>query len=36
MKEIRCAHCGKKLAEGRYLELSIKCPRCRHFNHYHS
>ncbi|MGL6010862.1 MAG: Com family DNA-binding transcriptional regulator, partial [Shewanella oncorhynchi] len=33
MQNIRCAQCHKKLAEGRYLELSIKCPRCGAFNH---
>ncbi|WP_082752780.1 Com family DNA-binding transcriptional regulator [Janthinobacterium sp. B9-8] len=33
MQNIRCAQCHKKLAEGRYLELSIKCPRCGAFNY---
>ncbi|WP_293765679.1 Com family DNA-binding transcriptional regulator [uncultured Aquitalea sp.] len=31
--EIRCGQCGRKLASGRYLELTIKCPRCRALNH---
>ncbi|MCG9093447.1 Com family DNA-binding transcriptional regulator [Laribacter hongkongensis] len=31
--DIRCGQCGRKLAEGRYLELTIKCPRCRAMNH---
>lgn len=32
MKEIRCCKCGKKLAEGTYIELSIKCDRCKFIN----
>lgn len=32
MEEIRCAGCGRKLAEGRYTELRIKCPRCGALN----
>ncbi|WP_189460767.1 Com family DNA-binding transcriptional regulator [Jeongeupia chitinilytica] len=31
--EIRCGHCGRKLAEGQYTLLTIKCPRCRALNH---
>ncbi|MGE8356399.1 MAG: Com family DNA-binding transcriptional regulator [Microvirgula sp.] len=31
--DIRCGHCGRKLAEGRYIHLTIKCPRCRAINH---
>ncbi|PTU71495.1 Com family DNA-binding transcriptional regulator [Chromobacterium haemolyticum] len=31
--EIRCGQCGRKLASGRYIELTIKCPRCRTMNH---
>ncbi|AXE33132.1 Com family DNA-binding transcriptional regulator [Chromobacterium phragmitis] len=31
--EIRCGQCGRKLATGRYIELTIKCPRCRTLNH---
>ncbi|MEX3690076.1 Com family DNA-binding transcriptional regulator [Paraburkholderia sp. BR14263] len=31
--EIRCGKCRRKLATGRYLELTIKCPRCRTLNH---
>ncbi|WP_215782003.1 Com family DNA-binding transcriptional regulator [Paludibacterium sp. B53371] len=33
MNDIRCGQCGRKLASGRYLELLIKCPRCRAMNH---
>jgi phage FluMu protein Com len=33
MKEIRCGHCQRKLAVGRYIELQIKCPRCGVINH---
>ncbi|WP_293765816.1 Com family DNA-binding transcriptional regulator [uncultured Aquitalea sp.] len=32
--EIRCGQCGRKLAEGQYLTLHIKCPRCRAMNHF--
>lgn len=32
--EIRCAQCGKLLAKGRAVELSIKCPRCGAYNHF--
>lgn len=32
MQEIRCGHCSKKLAEGVFTRLSIKCPRCRVMN----
>lgn len=28
MDEIRCGNCRRKLAEGIYIALSIKCPRC--------
>ena len=31
--DIRCGACGRKLAEGQYLLLSIKCPRCGTVNH---
>ena len=30
--EIRCGQCGKLLARGTALELTIKCPRCRAYN----
>ncbi|QXL84084.1 Com family DNA-binding transcriptional regulator [Comamonas sp. NLF-1-9] len=30
---IRCGACHRKLAEGQYLRLSIKCPRCGTINH---
>ncbi|WPN60436.1 Com family DNA-binding transcriptional regulator [Pseudomonas sp. P9_31] len=34
MQEIRCGQCGRKLAAVRgFLELQIKCPRCRTLNH---
>lgn len=29
LPELRCQHCGKKLAEGYVDLLVIKCPRCR-------
>jgi len=32
MKEIRCGHCRKKLAEGTFIRLAIKCPRCGTLN----
>ncbi|MBN3005587.1 Com family DNA-binding transcriptional regulator [Chromobacterium alkanivorans] len=32
MQDIRCGHCQRKLAEGRYIEITIKCPRCRAYN----
>lgn len=32
MNEIRCGNCRRKLAEGDYLRLSIKCPRCGTLN----
>ncbi|CAN7438703.1 Com family DNA-binding transcriptional regulator [Acidovorax sp. LjRoot118] len=28
MTEIRCGECRKKLGEGEYTVLTIKCPRC--------
>ncbi|WP_322080223.1 Com family DNA-binding transcriptional regulator [Burkholderia cenocepacia] len=31
--DIRCGQCRRKLASGRYIELSIKCPRCGVINH---
>ncbi|WP_080962073.1 Com family DNA-binding transcriptional regulator [Chromobacterium subtsugae] len=31
--DIRCGQCRRKLAAGRYIELTIKCPRCRAMNH---
>ena len=33
MNDIRCGQCNRKLAEGTYLVLSIKCPRCGTVNH---
>lgn len=32
MQEIRCGTCHRKLAEGEYIRLAIKCPRCGTFN----
>lgn len=32
MTEIRCGNCRRKLAEGEYIRLAIKCPRCGAFN----
>ncbi|MBN3779905.1 Com family DNA-binding transcriptional regulator [Burkholderia sp. Ac-20345] len=32
LPEIRCGRCTRKLGAGRYLELSIKCPRCKAVN----
>ena len=32
MNEIRCGNCRRKLAEGEYIRLAIKCPRCGAFN----
>ncbi|MBN9365995.1 MAG: Com family DNA-binding transcriptional regulator [Comamonadaceae bacterium] len=28
MEEIRCGACGRKLGEGIFARLAIKCPRC--------
>lgn len=33
LTDIRCGQCGRKLAAGRYIEISIKCPRCGTLNH---
>ncbi|WP_201017539.1 Com family DNA-binding transcriptional regulator [Pseudomonas cichorii] len=34
MQEIRCGHCSRKLAAAcGFIELQIKCPRCRTLNH---
>lgn len=32
MTEVRCGKCSKKLAEGNFQSLSIKCPRCGTLN----
>ncbi|QDQ27690.1 Com family DNA-binding transcriptional regulator [Chitinimonas arctica] len=32
METIRCGHCNRKLGEGRYTVLTIKCPRCGTLN----
>ena len=31
--DIRCGKCNRKLGEGQYIRLSIKCPRCAAINH---
>ncbi|WP_110390626.1 Com family DNA-binding transcriptional regulator [Rivihabitans pingtungensis] len=31
--DIRCGNCRRKLGEGVYLSLTIKCPRCGCINH---
>lgn len=33
MEEIRCGVCRKKLGEGIFAQLIIKCPRCGALNH---
>lgn len=33
MQEIRCGQCARKLGQGSYLHLVIKCPRCGAMNH---
>jgi phage FluMu protein Com len=33
MIEIRCVACSRKLAEGQFIRLAIKCPRCKTLNH---
>ncbi|MGE8491570.1 Com family DNA-binding transcriptional regulator [Comamonas sp.] len=32
MNDIRCGSCGRKLGEGVYSLLNIKCPRCGALN----
>ena len=32
LPEIRCAECGKLLARGEVVVLTIKCPRCKTYN----
>ncbi|WP_150614824.1 Com family DNA-binding transcriptional regulator [Pandoraea terrigena] len=32
MQEIRCGSCNRKLGEGEYVRLSIKCARCGTLN----
>jgi len=32
MNDIRCGTCSKKLGEGIYQTLQIKCPRCKTLN----
>ncbi|AFU47357.1 hypothetical protein C380_18315 [Acidovorax sp. KKS102] len=33
MEEIRCGACRRKLGEGIFTALTIKCPRCGGMNH---
>ncbi|MGO3950599.1 Com family DNA-binding transcriptional regulator [Pseudomonas sp. BP11-1-1] len=34
MQDIRCGQCCRKLATAKgFIELQIKCPRCRTLNH---
>lgn len=33
MQEIRCGQCARKLGQGNYVHLVIKCPRCGALNH---
>lgn len=33
MHELRCGTCGKKLGEGIYQALRIKCTRCKTMNY---
>ncbi|PUA16824.1 Com family DNA-binding transcriptional regulator [Glaciimonas sp. PCH181] len=33
MLDIRCGNCSRKLGEGEYITLTIKCPRCGTLNH---
>ncbi|MBR7777370.1 Com family DNA-binding transcriptional regulator [Undibacterium sp. BYS50W] len=32
MQDIRCGTCSRKLGEGEYITLTIKCPRCKTMN----
>ncbi len=36
MNEIRCGACRRKLGEGEYVRLAIKCPRCGALNTFQS
>ncbi len=33
MNEIRCGGCNRKLGEGHYIVLNIKCGRCKTMNY---
>ncbi|MBI3727362.1 MAG: Com family DNA-binding transcriptional regulator [Burkholderiales bacterium] len=33
MQDIRCGTCSRKLGEGEFVTLAIKCPRCKTLNH---
>ncbi|MBC3860484.1 Com family DNA-binding transcriptional regulator [Undibacterium jejuense] len=32
MQDIRCGSCSRKLGEGEFISLTIKCPRCKTMN----
>lgn len=36
MKDIRCGACGRKLGAGIFIELQIKCSRCKAMNYLRS
>ena len=36
MKDIRCGACGRKLGAGIFIELQIKCGRCKTINYLRS
>ncbi|MFZ6875373.1 Com family DNA-binding transcriptional regulator [Undibacterium sp. Di27W] len=33
MQDIRCGTCSRKLGEGEFVTLTIKCTRCKTMNH---
>jgi phage FluMu protein Com len=33
MQELRCGACRKKLGAGIFIEIQIKCPRCKTMNY---
>ncbi|MGS0744192.1 Com family DNA-binding transcriptional regulator [Glaciimonas sp. GG7] len=36
MQDIRCGTCSRKLGEGDYIALAIKCPRCGTLNQFNT
>lgn len=32
MKDIRCGGCGRLLARAKFIQIEIKCPRCKTLN----
>ncbi|WP_273152872.1 Com family DNA-binding transcriptional regulator [Methylophaga thiooxydans] len=32
MKEVRCGGCSRLLAKAEYVQIEIKCPRCKTLN----